>query len=85
MSAEQVLRAIVVKQLGGFSYDELAFQLADSISYRAFCRFEIGRPTPTKKTLQRNIKMIEALTLERINVALVEHAVGAEIARRQPS
>lgn len=79
MSAEQVLRAIVVKQLGGFSYDELAFQLADSISYRAFCRFEIGRPTPTKKTLQRNIKMIEALTLERINVALVEHAVGAEI------
>jgi IS5 family transposase len=79
MSAEQVLRALVVKQLGGFSYDELAFQLADSNSYRAFCRFEIGCPAPNKKTLQRNIKKVEALTLERINVVLVEHARGAEI------
>ena len=32
MSGEQVLRVIVVKQLSGFSYDELAFHLADSIS-----------------------------------------------------
>lgn len=79
MSAEQVLRALVVKQLGGFSYDELAFQLADSNSYRAFCRFEVGCLTPNKKTLQRNIKKVEALTLERINVMLVEHALGAEI------
>jgi IS5 family transposase len=79
MSAEQVLRALVVKQLGGFSYDELAFQLADSNSYRAFCRFEVGGPTPNKKTLQRNIKKVKALTLERINVALVEHALGAEL------
>src|SRR5262249_27599417 len=38
-----------------------------------------GRPTPNKKTLQRNIKMVEAVTLERINVVLVEHALGAEI------
>jgi len=35
MSGEQVLRVILVKQLGGFSNDELAFHLADSISYRA--------------------------------------------------
>lgn len=79
MSAEQVLRAIVVKQLGGFSYHELAFHLADSITYRAFCRFDVGRPTPNKKTLQRNIKKVEAMTLERINVALVDHALDAEI------
>src|SRR4029450_9093287 len=38
MSGEQVLRVILVKQLGGFSYDELTFLLADSASYRAFCR-----------------------------------------------
>ena len=79
MSGEQVLRVILVKQLGGFSYDELAFHLADSISYRAFCRFEVGRPIPTKKTLQRNVKKVDALTLERINVALVEHALAAQI------
>jgi len=79
MSGEQVLRVILVKQLGGFSYHELAFHLADSISYRAFCRFDVGRRIPNKKTLQRNVKMVEALTLERINVVLVEHAIADEI------
>lgn len=79
MSGEQVLRVILVKQLGGFSYDELAFHLADSISYRAFCRFDVGRPIPNRKTLQRNVKKVEAITLERINVALVEHALGAKV------
>jgi transposase, IS5 family len=74
-----VLRVILVKQLGGFSYHELAFHLADSISYRAFCRFDVGRRIPNKKTLQRNVKMVEALTLERINVVLVEHAIADEI------
>ena len=79
MTGEQVLRVILVKQLGGFSYDELAFHLADSLSYRAFCRMDIGHPIPNKKTLQRNVKKVEAITLERINVLLVEHAVAAKI------
>src|SRR5262245_51267084 len=38
MSGDQVLRVLLVKQLGSFSYEELAFHLADSASYRAFCR-----------------------------------------------
>ena len=79
MTGEQVLRVVLVKQLGGFSYDELAFHLADSLSYRAFCRMDIGHPIPNKKTLQRNVKKVEAITLERINVLLVEHAVAAKI------
>lgn len=79
MSGEQVLRVILVKQLGGFSYHELAFHLADSISYRAFCRFDVGRPIPNQKTLQRNVKKVDALTLERINVVLIEHAINDEI------
>jgi len=79
MSGEQVLRAMVVKQLGSFSYDELAFHLADSTTYRAFCRIGITQKIPTSKTLQRNIKKVEPLTLERINVLLIEHAIAAEI------
>ena len=31
----------VLGDLGGFSYDELAVHLADSTSYRAFCRIGI--------------------------------------------
>ena len=37
MSGVQVLRALVIKQANGFSYEQLAFHLADSQSYRAFC------------------------------------------------
>ena len=79
MSGEQVLRVMLVKQLGSFSYEELAFHLADSASYRTFCRIGSMQKTPTSKTLQRNVKKVEALTLERINVLLIEHAIAAEI------
>jgi IS5 family transposase len=41
MTAEQVLRAFVVKQMNGYSYEELAFHFMDSSTYRTFCRFGI--------------------------------------------
>jgi IS5 family transposase len=79
MSGEQVLRVMLVKQLCSFSYDELAFHLADSTSYRAFCRIGIHEKIPTAKTLQRNVKMVAPQTLAKINRLLVEHARANEI------
>lgn len=38
MSAEQVLRAKIVKQREGFSYEDLALQIAANETYRTFCR-----------------------------------------------
>lgn len=74
MSGEQVLRALVIKQANGFSYEELAFHLADSQSYRAFCLLGFADQPPSKSTLQRNLKRVRAETLERVNRALVQHA-----------
>jgi IS5 family transposase len=74
MTAEQVLRCIVIKQMNGFSYEELAFHLADSRSYRTFCRFGISDKTPKKPTLQRNIKRVRPETMEAINRILVRRA-----------
>ena len=74
MTAEQVLRAIIVKQMNGFSYQELAFHLADSRSYKTFCRFGINDKPPSKSTLQRNIKKIRPETLEAINQILIRRA-----------
>lgn len=74
MTADQVLRALLVKQMNGFSYEQLAFHLADSSSYRAFCRLGIDQEPPKKSTLQSNIKRIRALTWERINQAVVRYA-----------
>jgi hypothetical protein len=42
MSADQVLRAAIVKQLFGFSYVQLAFYIYDSRSLRRFCRIELS-------------------------------------------
>jgi IS5 family transposase len=73
LSGEQVLRALVVKQLNGFSYRELAFHLADSISYAKFC--ELGwNQAASKSTLAACIKAIRAGTLEQINRLLVGEA-----------
>lgn len=74
MSGEQVLRALVIKQANGFSYEGLAFHLADSQSYRAFCLIGFADAPPKKSTLQRNIKLVRPETLERLNRALVKHA-----------
>jgi hypothetical protein len=37
MTAEQVVRAAIVKQMFEFSYKDLAFHLIDSVSLRRFC------------------------------------------------
>ena len=73
MPAEQVLRALIIKQMNGFSYEELAFHLLDSQSYKEFCRIDPFRP-PSKSALADNIKRISAATLEEINRLLVMHA-----------
>jgi IS5 family transposase len=74
MSGEQVLRALVIKQANGFSYEGLAFHLADSQCYRAFCLIGLVDKPPKRSTLQRNIKLVRPETLERVNRALVQHA-----------
>ena len=79
MSGEQVLRALVIKQANGFSYDLLAFHVADSQSYRAFCVIGFADKPPKRSTLQRNIKLVRPETLERINRALVTYAQEHEL------
>jgi IS5 family transposase len=84
MTAEQVLRAFVVKQMNGYSYEELAFHLMDSSTYRSFCRFGIDEKPLTKSRLQKNIKRVGAETWAAINHRLVLHAAvnGVEAGRK---
>jgi IS5 family transposase len=80
MAAEQVLRAEIVKQLNGFSYYELSFHLEDSTSYRTFCRLGKLDKTPSRSSLQENIKRVSPATMQKLQEALVAHggAVGME-------
>ena len=74
LTGAQALRALLLKQMNGFSYVELAFHLADSRCYRAFCGFGIDEKSPKKSTLQQNIKKIQPVTLEIINRLVLEEA-----------
>jgi transposase, IS5 family len=76
LSGEQVLRALLIKQQNGFSYRELSFHLADSNSYRTFCRLGMGQ-RPSKTVLAACIKAIRPETLEQI------HRLVIGVARKQ--
>lgn len=71
MAAEQVLRAAVVQQLRQWTFDELAWHLADSRSYRAFCLIGFADTVPKRSTLQENIRKISAESWEAIHRLLV--------------
>jgi IS5 family transposase len=79
MSADQAIRALIVKQMNQFSYEELAFHLADSLTYRTFCHYGTFDETPARSTLQENLKRISAETLGRINRALLKSAEARRI------
>jgi transposase, IS5 family len=84
LSGAQVLRILLVKQMNGFSYEQLAFHLADSITYRTFCGLGALGPTPSRSTLAENIKKIRPKTLEAINRRVIRHALalGVEDGRK---
>jgi IS5 family transposase len=74
MAAEQLLRIAVLKQHTGLSYERLAFALADSSTYRSFCRLGYEQKPPTKSALQKNVKRVTVATWERINQMVVRQA-----------
>ena len=84
MSGDQVLRVLVVKQMNGFSYEELHFHLLDSASYRTFCRFGALEEVPGKSTVAENVKKVRAETLEAIDRLVLGRAAkkGVEKGRK---
>ena len=74
MTAEQVMRAAVVKQMFEFSYKDLAFHLVDSVSLKRFCHIGIGDKGFKKSVLCKNIKAISPQSWEAINQCLVRYA-----------
>jgi len=72
MSADQILRALIVKQMNQFSYEELSFHLADSVTYRGFCRLGAFAQVPRKSSLQDNLRRVSAQALEQMNRVLLQ-------------
>jgi len=79
ITAEQTVRLLVVRQLTGWTYAELAFHLADSVSYRAFCRIGALAKAPSKSALAASINRIRPATLATMNDLLVTSAAAHAI------
>lgn len=83
LTAEQVLRCGLFKQLQQFSYRRLAFHLVDSVSAQTFCRLPVGY-APSPSVLQSNIARLRASTWQAVNQVLVGWAAekGLEKGRK---
>ena len=79
MTAEQVVRAAIAKQMLSFTYKELAFHIVDSNSLRRFMRIGIADKGFKKSVLNKNIKALSPKTWEAINEQLVHYAVEQKI------
>src|ERR1700726_1581594 len=73
LPAEAVLRCALLKQYRQLSYEELAFHLEDSASFRAFARLPLAW-SPKKSVLHKTISAIRSDTWEAVNHALVVSA-----------
>jgi len=78
MTAEQVLRCAILKQYRQLTYEELAFHLEDSDSFRGFSRLEMGQ-YPSKSILQENIKVLREETWEAIHREIIGYAKQEKI------
>jgi IS5 family transposase len=73
LPAETVLRCALLKQQRQLSYEELAFYLEDSASFRAFARLPLAW-SPKRSVLHRTISAIRPATWEAVNRALIASA-----------
>src|SRR6201988_2349191 len=73
LPAETVLRCALLKQQRQLSYEELAFHLEDSPSFRAFARLPLAW-SPKKSVLHYTISAIRPATWEAVNRALLASA-----------
>jgi len=79
MTAEQVLRAAIVKMLFGFTYKELAFHIIDSQRICRFCQIGIADKGFKKSVLNKNIKALCERTWQAVNQDLIGYAKDQKI------
>jgi IS5 family transposase len=66
LTVENIFRCLLLKQHLGVSYEQLAFHLSDSMSYRSFTRLAPNL-SPKKSCLQSTIRQIKPETLETVH------------------
>ncbi|MDP9177894.1 MAG: ISNCY family transposase [Gemmatimonadota bacterium] len=81
LTGDQVIRIALVRQMNAWTYAELAFHLADSVSYSTFCRVGSLSGTPSKSAVAANLRKLHPETLHEINQLIVLSAAKLGIER----
>lgn len=68
-----------MRQQQGFSYEQLAFHLSDSVTYRTFTRLP-AHLSPSRSCLQSTIRSIKPETLEQAHQALTKRLLDTGVA-----
>ena len=79
LTGDQVLRMAIVRQMNAWTFEELAFHLADSLSYRTFCRVGLLSKPPSKATIAENIKLLRPETVAKVSKILITSAAGRQL------
>ena len=75
---EVILRMLVIKQLYGYSYEQLERAVCDSLVLRQFCRVYLNT-VPDDTTLIRWANLVQPSTLEQFNRQITEMAMKLKI------
>jgi transposase, IS5 family len=78
---DALLRLVYLKHRYGLGYETLCREVADSISWRRFCRIPLDRPVPHPTTLVKLVRRAGPETIEQLNAALVAKLAAGKLLR----
>jgi IS5 family transposase len=79
--AETYLRLMYLKHRYGLGYETLCKEVADSFTWRRFCRIALGGRVPDPSTLMKLTKRLGPGLLEELNAGLLSLAVERKVLR----
>jgi transposase, IS5 family len=78
---DTLLRLLYLKHRYGLGYESLCREVADSISWRRFCRLGLDRPVPHPTTLVKLVRRAGPQTIEQLNTALLGKLAAGKLLR----
>jgi transposase, IS5 family len=78
---DTLLRLLYLKHRYGLGYESLCREVADSISWRRFCRIGLDRPVPHPTTLVKVVRRAGPEVIGQLNTALVAKLAADRLLR----
>jgi IS5 family transposase len=78
---ETVLRLLYLKHRYQLGYETLCREVADSLSWRRFCRIPLTSPVPHPTALVKLVRRSGPQAIERLNAALLDQLVEDRLLR----